>query len=82
MAPAPITEVETTLAAEQKGKLVKSLGRFDAIFFIVATIVGLAVRDAFGRRGGSLRVAVIGSFATSCRRLRASTACFVINLLD
>jgi amino acid transporter len=37
----PPTEVETTLAAEQRTKLVKSLGRFDAIFFIVATIVGL-----------------------------------------
>jgi amino acid transporter len=35
------TVTETTLAAEQKGKLVKSLGRFDAVFFIVATIVGL-----------------------------------------
>jgi amino acid transporter len=38
--PAP-TETETTLAAEQKEKLVKTLGRFDTIFFIVATIVGL-----------------------------------------
>lgn len=36
-----ITETETTLAAEQKGKLVKTLGRFDTIFFILATIVGL-----------------------------------------
>ncbi len=42
-ATAPVVETvtETTLAAEQKGKLVKSLGRFDAMFFIVATIVGL-----------------------------------------
>lgn len=36
-----IIETETTLAAEQKGKLVKTLGRFDTIFFILATIVGL-----------------------------------------
>jgi amino acid transporter len=41
MATAPPVESETTLAAEQKEKLVKSLGRFDAVFFIVATIVGL-----------------------------------------
>lgn len=39
--PAVITEVETTLAAEQKDKLVKTLGPFDTIFFILATIVGL-----------------------------------------
>ena len=43
MAATEVTETlnETALAAEQKTKLVKSLGRFDAVFFIVATIVGL-----------------------------------------
>ena len=43
MAAPEVTESinETALAAEQKTKLVKSLGRFDAVFFIVATIVGL-----------------------------------------
>ena len=43
MAATEVTESlnETALAAEQKTKLVKSLGRFDAVFFIVATIVGL-----------------------------------------
>ncbi len=43
MAASEVTESlnETALAAEQKTKLVKSLGRFDAVFFIVATIVGL-----------------------------------------
>ena len=41
MPDSPLTEVETTLAAEQRTKLIKSLGRFDAVFFIVATIVGL-----------------------------------------
>src|SRR5215471_5415086 len=42
-AAAEVTESvnETALAAEQKTKLVKTLGRFDAVFFIVATIVGL-----------------------------------------
>jgi hypothetical protein len=36
-----VTENETQLAVEQKEKLVKTLGLFDTIFFIVATIVTL-----------------------------------------
>jgi glutamate:GABA antiporter len=40
-ATAPPGSSETELAAAQKDKLVKSLGRLDAVFFIVATIVGL-----------------------------------------
>jgi amino acid transporter len=36
-----VTESETQLAVEQKEKLVKTLGLFDTIFFIVATIVTL-----------------------------------------
>lgn len=45
-----VTESETTLAVEQKEKLVKTLGLFDTIFFIVATIVTL---DLIGQAASS-----------------------------
>ena len=37
----PEAPTETAYAAEQKQHLVKTLGRFDMIFFTVAVIVGL-----------------------------------------
>src|SRR3954453_7663606 len=39
--PAPAAPTETAFAAEQKHHLVKTLGRFDMVFFTVAVIVGL-----------------------------------------
>jgi amino acid transporter len=50
-APAPFIEGEhiTAMSLEEKSKLIKSLGRFDMLFFTICALVGL---DTLGQVSG------------------------------
>ena len=55
MATTPAVEQTTTLALAEKAKLVKSLRRFDMIFFTVCAFVGLDTLGTVASNGPSSR---------------------------
>ena len=44
-------EQTTTLALEEKGKLIKSLRRFDMVFFTICALVGLDTLGSVAQNG-------------------------------